>query len=134
MTLEHDRPSITERIRIAGSELGVSRAEIEQEMIKFLKDRNSRGIREMFDAYLDWETRVPHTSPTKRTPEEIRDLAMDNFDFVASVADNRQITSGDTVSAIVMAIESLTEIVGPIRQFYRDAIGYYPEPPKPQLN
>jgi len=131
---QHPELSIAERIKAAKEELGVSKAEIEQEMIVLFQKRNAVGIKEMFDAYLDWEIREANTSPKQRTQEEVRSLAIRNFDYVASVADNRKITSGDEFSAIVIATESPTEIVGPIRQFYRDTIGYHPEPPKTQLN
>lgn len=80
-------PSITERIRSAGVELGVSRAEIEREMARFYNERDIDGIVGMFDAYYDWENRQSHTSPKQRNPSEVRDLALRNFDYVASVAE-----------------------------------------------
>lgn len=131
MDLEKRRstPSITERIKSANTELGVSMAEIEQEMTRFYNGRDTDGIVRMFDAYHDWENRQAHTAPKKRTPHEIRYLALGNFDLIASIADNKTVTVGDEVLAITMAIHSNSEISGPIRQFFREAVGFKPQLP-----
>ncbi len=125
--------SITERIRNADGEvLGVSRYDIEQELTRFSEERNADELLEMFDAYLDWEIRMsPHTSL-----EKVSKRAMGNFDLVAKVADIRKLYERDEDHPVLKEVsEHSTSVVGPIRQFYRETVGYHPEPPiDPSLN
>lgn len=130
MSFEHQRqqPSIIERIKSAGKYLEVSKAEIQNEMTRLYKEGDTKGIIEMFTAYRDWELRGALERKDQRTQNDIIALAMRNFDFVARVADSSIcVTSNDTVSAIVMSTEDSSNIIGSIRQFYRDAIGYNPQ-------
>jgi hypothetical protein len=116
---------ITERIRSAGQTLGVSRRELMEQMIDFYNLGDSDGMKQMFEAYKDWEIRG---RDGRRTIEETIELAKDNFDCVARVADG-YVESGDTTVGMVRAVKLPKSTSGEISRFYREAINYQPFDP-----
>jgi hypothetical protein len=136
MGTEKQRPesSITDRLKMAGEHLEVSRAELREELTRFATLSDVQGARKMFDAYLAWELREAPKKKKGITPDEIRGIAHRNFDYVAEVADNIRITKGDEGAAIELAHQEDMNVVGPVRRFYRDAVGYHPESPENELN
>ncbi|MBI5347150.1 MAG: hypothetical protein HZB66_00925 [Candidatus Aenigmarchaeota archaeon] len=117
--------TITERIGSADQVLGVSRREIMEQMIDFYKLGDGDGMRQMFEAYKNWEVRY---RDGKRTIDETIELAKDNFDCVARVADG-YIDSGDTTVGMVRAVQLPKSTSGPISEFYRKTIDYQPFDP-----
>jgi len=114
--------SITERLKNAGEVLGVNRREIAEEITRLAEVNDMNSMKEMFEAYKAWEIKG---RPSGTSIEHAEELAMRNFDVVARVADNQQITRDD-ISALRMTVEQDKSRAGKITRFYRKAIGYTP--------
>lgn len=116
--------SITERLSIAGETLGVSPREIMHEMYRFYELQDSKSLEQMFESYYQWELRGAKLAPIERSTDQIRDLAMRNFDLIAKLADNQLVIGRDDYSAMKATIE--LEASGPVTQFYRETVSHDP--------
>jgi len=121
-----NRPFLPHNVeRSADQYLGVSRRELMEQMIDFHNLEYSGGMRKMFYAYKDWEIRY---RDGKRSAEEAIQLAKENFDCIARVADG-YIDSGSIEVGMVLAVELPKSTPGPISKFYRESISYQPFDP-----
>ncbi len=119
------KQTITKIIRKAKKYLGVSSQEIMNQMIEFYKLKNSDGMKQMFEAYKNWEIRRRAGS---RTIEETIKLSKKNFDFVARIADG-YLNNKDIEVGLYQAVQLPKNASGPVSQFYRKAIDYHPFDP-----
>jgi len=112
------------KITTAKKVLCVSREEIENAMIDSYSKKNSVGLKLLADTYIGWEV-----TGRKRgvTEAQARELALENLDFVANVADEHA-KSGNLLVGLYNASNDLTGI-GPIRKFYRTTLDYRPLEP-----
>lgn len=119
--------TILERIRNAKKYLGVSRRELEKEITEYWRVGDKQGIKELFEAYRDWEVHLPER---KKSVRETIILAKENLDLVCHIADTRLENEVEQKSLqefpmLKSSLNSIDVKVGKIREFYREAIGYY---------
>lgn len=96
-------------------------------MIDFYNHQDKNGIKELFEAYKNWEIRERNKV---KTIEEITILAENNFDCISKLADN-YIKSEDLLMSSILYAQSPANS-GSINQFYREAINY--QPLNPNIN
>jgi len=109
----NDGLSVVDRIMIAGDTLGVSPRQIMEEIIRLANENDIAGMQSLFKAYEKWESREKKTGVSA---EQIEQLARDNFDVVARVADG-YIASSDDFSAMTYGLESENKPPGKILLF-----------------
>lgn len=127
-----DQRSILEKIRSASNQedLGVTIIDLENEFVRLTKTGDAQTMRDLFDAYVtlelqSWPTFVPR--------DAIRTLALDNFDYVAEIADARK-AGRDDASTLSLVQDNPYPHVGKTQQFFRDAVNYHPKPPAAPQN
>lgn len=103
----------------------VSKRQLIEQMIEFYKLRDADKMKQMFEAYKNWEIRCRDRS---RTIEETIQLSKENLDFIARIADN-YLDSGDIEVGVYRALQLSKRTSGPISQFYRKTIDYQPFDP-----
>ena len=117
------KPTVTERIELAaGQYLEVSRRELATEMTSFYESGDREAMKRLFGAYRDWELRGMNGS---RSPKATIQLAKENFDVVARVADG-YLETRDLALAMIRVVQLPKSTSGPVSQFYRSTIGYQP--------
>ncbi len=117
--------SVTERIidakDLARETLGVSDAEIIEQIIGFYNNYDNKGMNKLFLAYLDWELKGLELGAVDGSREETIKRATDNFGFHAQIADVYAINPENGLE--YAARECLQqECVGPITEFYRESL------------
>ena len=131
---EQQPQKIVERIKNTKETLGVSRRQLEQEFARLTErgdDQAKKELSDIFNAYLSWELRKPLKD---RTPDDIRSMALGNFDVVAEVADSRKAWDYNLSTFSSVSYETKPHPIGKVRQFYRNAVGYNPpNPPSPLI-
>lgn len=120
------KKNLIEKIENAKTVLGVSKNEIMNEMINLFRESKLDEMKRLFEAYKNWELR--NISTSQKTEDELEELAKDNFDCVANVADE-YLRSQDIENSII-AIGLETNKIGPVTRFYRTAISYFPKDPE----
>lgn len=114
--------AIVALIRKAGNTLGVSMCELMRDTLNLYRANDAKGMRELFEAYRDWELRVAGSvkEATIRRVER-------NLDYIAQAAD-AFLTLGNEDLAFVKAASIFSEAddPGPIRRFYRASVGVNP--------
>jgi len=100
--------------------LGITQLEMADELQVRYASGNPAAVRELFEAYLEWEM-----DGAEETPEQVRTIAAENFDYLAFHLD---FSGGKPIDTIGMGILPTSDI-GATRQFVREAIGFNPQQP-----
>lgn len=115
--------NLVERIKAAQETLPVSRREIGECLSNFAEVDNSNGMRELFDAYLSWETRA---CADTETPEQTRQRSLKNFDILAQIMDELAIVDGSEYLAARRVVDG-ENTIGNTTLVFRNALDHLPE-------
>ncbi len=127
-----DQRSILEKIRSASNQgdLGVTIIDLENEFSRLTETGDAQTMRDIVDAYFTLEL---HSFPSYVPEDAIRTLVLDNFDYVAAIADARKVGKDDA-STMSLARDNPYPHAGKTQQFFRDAVNYHPKPPAAPQN
>lgn len=137
-------PSLAERIaRVNGPSLdGINSADFARELQGLSRTGDAEGLHILLIELARWETSFdgiggpgqPNAPP--RSTEELWVDVLVNLDTAAKLADALTYTGGDEYLAYRVVAEGGVAAIGPAQKFYRDTLGYWPEPPavNPNLN
>ncbi len=128
--------SIANRLRKAeGSVKGVTKSDLAREIARFAEEQDADGIRDLYSAYADWESRgngfkgEEMRRVTPRSPDVLEQDINKNLDTAAALADALIANNGDEYLAFkAIADGTGLNTVGTIRQYYRETVGYEPAP------
>ena len=119
------KQSIIERIQNSGGILKVKRRALINEMLRLYRQKDRDGMKTFYEAYQAWEIRG---NDGARTLEEIVELAKQNIDTIARVADGYLVTENIESGAILAGTRR--SFAGPVSQFYREVVDYHPHNPE----
>lgn len=101
--------SVIEKLKSAGNTIGLNPDLIVKELEKLAEEDDAKGMKELFDAFINWELRGRNPGVSVK---DVTQIALDNFDFLAQVADGLFIEQGHSE--------------GRTTKLYRYVVGYEP--------
>lgn len=127
-SIGQESPSIAFRLSQAeGRPLGLTKLDFAQELFRItrptIEDRVG-DIRELYDALLSW------SSQEELLSMRVHRRVTQDLDEAAQYADALVKAEGNPMEAYEVLERVGDAYVGPIRGFYRDAVGYAPPPPR----
>lgn len=123
----HFEPSIIDKIRNSGDDLRVGMMQVGAALKLFTETGDAETTVKLFDAYKEWCTKNLKKTGAIVSDKVVTQTAMANLDSIARLMDNLTTSGGNSwLAYLVLGREEYEHVIGPVRSFYRQAVGYSP--------
>jgi hypothetical protein len=128
---EHVLSELKKRAKIRDRDTGLKAREYANAMKYLYQTQNSDGAKELLVVLTEYELSLGLPETPVQTAQRVREN-LDNMANLADLAENDPNPSSLEVALYFLQIRSGRRPLGPVAQFYRNAVGYNPQ--RPLLN
>jgi hypothetical protein len=128
---EHVMNELKKRAKIRDRDTGLKAKEYANAMRYLHQTQNSDGAKELLALLTEYELAMGFPETPSQTTQRVRGN-LDNMANLADLAESNPNPSSLEVALYFLQIRSGRRPLGPVAQFYRNAVGYNPQ--RPLLN